>query len=99
MNTIIILAGILSCLLLMLNVAHSFTLSGKTNDGEHQLLIERPFALSPGKFMSIYQDEAPMIDDSDEDDEHDLEKRRFNAWAGKRSLISKRRFNAWAGRR
>jgi hypothetical protein len=40
-----------------------------------------------------------MIDNSDEDDEHDLEKRRFNAWAGKRSLLGKRRFNAWAGRR
>ncbi len=37
-----------------------------------------------------------MIDSSDE---HELEKRRFNAWAGKRSLMAKRRFNAWAGRR
>jgi hypothetical protein len=40
-----------------------------------------------------------MIENSDEDEEHDLEKRRFNAWAGKRSLFGKRRFNAWAGRR
>lgn len=40
-----------------------------------------------------------MIDNSDEDEEQDLEKRRFNAWAGKRSVPGKRRFNAWAGRR
>jgi len=99
MNTIIILTGIFSCLLLTLSVANSFTLSGKEHDGEHQLLIEQPLALSPGKFISVYQDEGSMIDNSDEDDEHDLEKRRFNAWAGKRSSVSKRRFNAWAGRR
>ncbi len=37
-----------------------------------------------------------MIDNSDE---HEFEKRRFNAWAGKRNLLAKRRFNAWAGRR
>jgi hypothetical protein len=49
--------------------------------------------------MSIYQDEGSMIDNSDENEGHDLEKRRFNAWAGKRSILSKRRFNAWAGRR
>jgi len=99
MNTKIILTGILSCLLLMLNVAHSFTLSGKENDGEHRLLMERPLAFSPGKFIPIYQHDDSMIDNSDEDYEHELEKRRFNAWAGKRSLLGKRRFNAWAGRR
>jgi hypothetical protein len=56
-------------------------------------------ALSPSKFISAYQDEGSMMDNSDEDDEHEFEKRRFNAWAGKRSLLGKRRFNAWAGRR
>jgi len=40
-----------------------------------------------------------MLDNSDEFDEHELAKRRFNAWADKRSLMSKRHFNAWAGRR
>jgi len=99
MNTITILTGIFSCLLLMLSIAHSFTLSGKTNDGEHHLLIERPLAFSPGKFAPIYHDEGLMIDDDDENDEQDIEKRRFNAWAGKRSILGKRRFNAWAGRR
>ncbi len=82
-----------------MNIAQSFSLSGKINDGEHQVLLERPLAYTPGKYISIYQDEGSMIDNSDEDDEHDLEKRRFNAWAGKRSLLGKRRFNAWAGRR
>jgi len=46
--------------------------------------------------MSNYQDDGSMFVDSDE---LDLEKRRFNAWAGKRSVLGKRRFNAWAGRR
>jgi hypothetical protein len=40
-----------------------------------------------------------MIENSDEDEEKELEKRRFNAWAGKRDVLGKRRFNAWAGRR
>ncbi|CAF0784010.1 unnamed protein product [Rotaria sordida] len=99
MNTIVILTGILSCILLMLSVTHSYKLSGKENDGEHRLLVERPLAFARGKFHSTYQDEDSMMNNSDEDDEHDLEKRRFNAWAGKRSLVGKRRFNAWAGRR
>ncbi|CAF0816283.1 unnamed protein product [Rotaria sp. Silwood1] len=99
MNTIGILTGILSCILLMLSVTHSYTLSGKENEGGHQLLVERPLALTRGKFYSIDQDDDSMMNNSDEDDEHDLEKRRFNAWAGKRSLVGKRRFNAWAGRR
>ncbi|CAF2386513.1 unnamed protein product [Rotaria sp. Silwood2] len=99
MNTIVILTGILSCVLLMLSVTHSYTLSGKENDDRHQLLVERPLALTQGKFYSLYRDEDSMMNNSDEEDEHDLEKRRFNAWAGKRSLVGKRRFNAWAGRR
>ena len=74
-------------------------LSGKDTDGEHHLLIERPSGLSSGKFLPIYQEDGFVMDNSDEDDEHDLEKRRFNAWAGKRSMFGKRRFNAWAGRR
>ena len=83
-----------------LTVAQSFSLSTKDHDGEHHLLFERPLAYAPGKILSIYQDDGSMIDNiDDDDDEHDLEKRRFNAWAGKRSMMSKRRFNAWAGRR
>jgi hypothetical protein len=50
----------------------------------------------PNKFASVYQDDGSLIDNGDE---HELEKRRFNAWAGKRTLLAKRRFNAWAGRR
>ncbi|CAF1410661.1 unnamed protein product [Adineta steineri] len=99
MNTTIFIAGILSCFLLMLSVAHSFALSGKENNNEDHLLVHRPYAISPNKYPSIYQDEGSMVDNSDEDDDHELEKRRFNAWAGKRNIISKRRFNAWAGRR
>lgn len=68
------------------------TLADKTtNEGEHALLVERPT-----NYLSIFQDDGSMLDESAE---HELEKRRFNAWAGKRSLMSKRRFNAWAGRR
>lgn len=72
---------------------------GKENDDEHHVLIGRPLALSPGRLFSMYQDQDSMMNNSEEDDEHDLEKRRFNAWAGKRSVLGKRRFNAWAGRR
>jgi len=63
------------------------------------LIVERPLGISPNKYLSIFQDDGSMLDNSDEFDEHELAKRRFNAWAGKRSLMSKRRFNAWAGRR
>jgi hypothetical protein len=59
-------------------------------------LIAKRSAISPNKYISINEDDGSMIDSSDE---HELEKRRFNAWAGKRSLMAKRRFNAWAGRR
>ncbi len=58
-------------------------------------MIAHPSAAAPNKIVSIYNDES-MIDNSDE---HEFEKRRFNAWAGKRNLLAKRRFNAWAGRR
>lgn len=61
--------------------------------------MQRPLAYAPGKYLSLYQEDGSIIDNSDEDDEHDLEKRRFNAWAGKRNILTKRRFNAWAGRR
>lgn len=80
-------------------MTHSYTITGKENDGDRQWLLERPLAIGRNKFISMYQDEDSMINNSEEDDEHDFEKRRFNAWAGKRSLIGKRRFNAWAGRR
>jgi len=96
MNTTIIFTGVLSCLLLMLTITNSYIVSGKTIDGEHLSLIAQPSAASSYKFISPYQDDGSMIDSSDE---HELEKRRFNAWAGKRSLMAKRRFNAWAGRR
>lgn len=92
-------AGLLSFSALKLAVTQAFTLSSKDNDAEHRLLLERPLALSPGKYLSVYQDEGAMGDNSDEDDDHELEKRRFNAWAGKRNIFAKRRFNAWAGRR
>jgi hypothetical protein len=59
-------------------------------------LIAHPSAISPNQYISLYHDDDSIIDNSDE---HELEKRRFNAWAGKRSLLAKRRFNAWAGRR
>ncbi len=59
-------------------------------------MIAKRSAVLPNKYISIYEDDGSMIDSSDE---HELEKRRFNAWAGKRSLMAKRRFNAWAGRR
>jgi len=96
MNTAIIFIGILSCLLLMFTITHSYALSGQTADGEHHLLIDQPSVISPNKLFSIYQDDGSLMDNSDE---HELEKRRFNAWAGKRSVLAKRRFNAWAGRR
>jgi len=44
----------------------------------------------------MFQNDDTMNDNSDG---HELEKRRFNAWAGKRNAFAKRRFNAWAGRR
>lgn len=80
-----------------MNVAHAYTLTAKSNDGEHQLLLHRPLADLSNKYLSIFQDDGSIYENSDESDEHDLEKRRFNAWAGKRSIMSKRRFNAWAG--
>ena len=49
--------------------------------------------------LPIWEGKLFIPENSDEDDELNLEKRRFNAWAGKRSLLNKRRFNAWAGRR
>jgi hypothetical protein len=61
-------------------------------------LIAHPSVVSPNKFISIYHDND-NDDDSNIDDEHEFEKRRFNAWAGKRNVLAKRRFNAWAGRR
>ncbi|CAF1114290.1 unnamed protein product [Rotaria sordida] len=96
MNTTIILTGILAYFLLMLTMTYSFALSSKTTDDENHELIEGPLILSPYKFNSIYENDGSIFDDSDE---HELGKRRFNAWAGKRSLASKGRFNAWAGRR
>jgi hypothetical protein len=72
---------------------------GKSDEGEQRQFLERPSAVSPGKIYSLYQDEGLNVDNSDDEDDHELEKRRFNAWAGKRSLLTKRRFNAWAGRR
>ena len=81
--------------LFQLNIAQAYSLTGKTNDDEHSMVLERP----SNKFYPLYQDQGTLTDNSDEDYGHDLEKRRFNAWAGKRSLIGKRRFNAWAGRR
>ncbi|CAF2010298.1 unnamed protein product [Rotaria magnacalcarata] len=99
MNTFVILTGILSCILLMLSVTHAYTLTDKANTAGHQWLMNRPLAVARNKFISMYQDDDSTINNSEEDDEHELEKRRFNAWAGKRSLIGKRRFNAWAGRR
>lgn len=96
MNTTIIFTGVLSCLLLMFTITHSFAVSGKTVDDDHLSLIAHPSAMSNHKLLSIDQDDGSILDDSDE---HEFEKRRFNAWAGKRSLMAKRRFNAWAGRR
>lgn len=84
---------------LQLNIAQVLSLTGKATDGEHSILLERPYALLSNRYPTLYRDEGISNDNSDEDDEHDLEKRRFNAWAGKRSLVGKRRFNAWAGRR
>ena len=57
--------------------------------------MEQASLVLPKTFISFYHDEDATADHSDE---HDLEKRRFNAWAGKRSRLTKRRFNAWAGR-
>ncbi|CAF1363436.1 unnamed protein product [Adineta ricciae] len=99
MNSTIIFAGILSYFLLMLTATHSFILSDKGNNDEDHLLLHQPYALSPNRFMAIYRDEASMAENSDENEDHELEKRRFNAWAGKRNVFTKRRFNAWAGRR
>ncbi|UJR09851.1 hypothetical protein I4U23_014075 [Adineta vaga] len=97
MNSTTIFAGVFSCLLLMLALTHSFALPGQTIDGQqHQLLLERPSVILPKKFFSIYQDDSASNEDSSA---HEFEKRRFNAWAGKRSTLGKRRFNAWAGRR
>ena len=57
--------------------------------------MEQASLVLPKTFISLYHDGEAAMDHSDE---HDLEKRRFNAWAGKRSRLTKRRFNAWAGR-
>ncbi|CAF1222722.1 unnamed protein product [Rotaria sp. Silwood1] len=96
MNTTIILTGILTYLLIMLTMTYSLTLSSKTTDDENHELNEEPLVLLPYKFNSLYETDGSMFDNIDE---HELEKRRFNAWAGKRNLIPKPRFNAWAGRR
>ncbi|CAF4549976.1 unnamed protein product [Rotaria sp. Silwood2] len=96
MNTTIILTGILAYLLLMLTMTYSFTLSSKTTDNENHALIEEPLELSPYKFNSINNNDGSMFNNIDD---HELEKRRFNAWAGKRSLLARPRFNSWAGRR
>ncbi|CAF3075376.1 unnamed protein product [Rotaria socialis] len=99
MNTFVILTGILSCFLLMLSVTHAYTLTDKKNTADPQWLMDRPLAMARNKFFSMNQYDDDSMINSEEDDEHELEKRRFNAWAGKRSLVGKRRFNAWAGRR
>ncbi|CAF0890932.1 unnamed protein product [Adineta ricciae] len=97
MNSTTLFAGVLSCVLLMLALTHSFALSDQTSDGEqHHLLFEQSPILLPNKLISIYQDDSASNEDSSV---HEFEKRRFNAWAGKRSTFGKRRFNAWAGRR
>ncbi|CAF1053540.1 unnamed protein product [Adineta steineri] len=98
MNSITIFTGVLSCLLFMLAITHSFALAGQTADEQqHHLLIEQPSVILPKRYFSFYHND----DDASNDDSevHEFEKRRFNAWAGKRSTFGKRRFNAWAGRR
>ena len=57
--------------------------------------VEHVSGLLSKALLSMHQDDGAMDDSSAE---HDMEKRRFNAWAGKRSRLEKRRFNAWAGR-
>lgn len=71
-------------------------MSGKNLDNEHLALAAHQSAISPNEWMSFYQNDGSAVDNSGE---HEFEKRRFNAWAGKRNLMAKRRFNAWAGRR
>jgi len=96
MHTTNIITGFLSCLLVLFTLTHSFAVLGKTVDDEHLSLIGHPSGVLPNQFIRIYQDDSSAMDHSDE---HDMEKRRFNAWAGKRNVEAKRRFNAWAGRR
>lgn len=67
-----------------------------SNKNMEDALVAHSSNILPHKYISIYEDNGLNLDNSDE---HELEKRRFNAWAGKRSVLAKRRFNAWAGRR
>lgn len=66
-------------------------MSGHHIDDEHLSYLAHPSAIS------LYPEDAAAIMDNSE--EHEMNKRRFNAWAGKRDVMGKRRFNAWAGRR
>lgn len=77
-------------------MTYSYTVSGNNNNNDHHLFVAQPSVLLSNKIKSLLGNDASV---SDHSDEHELEKRRFNAWAGKRNLLAKRRFNAWAGRR
>ena len=79
-----------------LTVTNSLTLSDSATNNENHALRNSPSVYSPGSFKSIYEDNNSIFDKFNQ---HQLAKRRFNAWAGKRNLLAKRRFNAWAGRR
>ena len=65
-------------------------------DDEHLAYLAHPSAISSHRLISLYPDDVAVMENSDE---HEMDKRRFNAWAGKRDVMGKRRFNAWAGRR
>jgi len=105
MKVDMVLARCVLCfIVLMLTVVvHSKSVS---EDEHHPTeILTHP---SASKYI-LFDDIVDNENDSDsDDDEHELAKRRFNQWAGKRSLQQlaqpyllreQRRFNAWAGKR
>jgi hypothetical protein len=71
------------------------TESEQTFEYPQPVSMKRLSASLPRTLISDSDENMAMLDSSNE---HELSKRRFNAWAGKRRQLSKRRFNAWAGR-
>ncbi|CAF1077140.1 unnamed protein product [Rotaria magnacalcarata] len=94
MNTTVFLTGVLTYFLLMLTMTYTLTLSDAKTADEHHELTDQPSVLLPNRIHSIYRNHHSIFDDIDK---HELERRRFNAWAGKRALMARRRFNSWAG--
>ncbi|CAF0792040.1 unnamed protein product [Didymodactylos carnosus] len=105
-----ILPGVVCWIFLMLTFMQSSAVEhqdGKpinhSDEQEIHILRQDPSLLSklenlhPTKFYSLFHENGH--DGNQNSEELEFEKRRFNAWAGKRMVPIKRRFNAWAGKR